>query len=95
MIDITAHLPASLEAIKQEAALMFGELERHRARLFVQQIANKHSDDDVFELRPPDGKAITYAERVKELDEVEENLKAGLPPAVVEAIQGNTTNGKT
>lgn len=93
MIDVTKHLPASLEAIRQQAAQMFGELDTQRARLFVQQIANKHGDDDVFEIRPPmngqSSAVITYAQRIEELDKFAENLRAGLPPAIIEAIEQN------
>lgn len=93
MIDITKHLPASMDAIRQEANAMFAELDRQRARMFVQQIANKHGDDDVCELRPdPDTKEptqITYKERAKELDDFEQNLRDGLPPTIVEAISQN------
>jgi hypothetical protein len=92
LVNLEVHLPASLDAIRQEAAMMFAELDRQRARLFVQQIANKHGNDEPFEVRP-DGKMVTYADRIKELDEAEANLHAGLPPAVVEAIKGQNGNG--
>jgi hypothetical protein len=93
MIDSSLNLPASLEAIRQQAAQMFQELDVQRARLFVQQIANQHGDDDVFETRPPmNGQVpdiVTYAQRIEELDRFEQNLRAGLPPAVIEAIEQN------
>jgi len=91
MIDMTKHLPASLDAIRQEAVAMLGELERHRARLFVQQITNKHSDEDICEVRQEEAgpRSITYAERTEELDAFEANLRAGLPPTVLDSISTN------
>jgi hypothetical protein len=77
-------LPASLEALKTEAAKMFAALDEQRAQCFVQQLANGHDDDALFQIR--EGVPVTYAERMSELDGFERNLKDGLPPVVIAAL---------
>jgi hypothetical protein len=85
MLDMTAKLPASLEAIRAEAAKMLQTIDEQRAQCFVQQLANGHDDDAVCQVRE-DG-PFTYAQRMAELAQFEGNLKAGLPPAVSAALE--------
>lgn len=84
MLDMTAQLPASLDAIKQEAERMLKAIDEQRAQCFVQQIANGHADEQPCQLRE-DG-PISYVDRMAELDRFEANLKDGLPPAVTAAL---------
>lgn len=84
MIDVTAKLPASLEAIRAAAATAMASIDQQRAETFVQQVTNEHGDDDICQIR--EGVPVTYSERFSELDRFENNLKNGLPPVVIEAL---------
>jgi hypothetical protein len=84
-IELTTKLPASLEAIRDEAAKMLQAIDEQRAQTFVQQVANGHDDDAPCQAR--EGGSISYAGRMAELDGFEQNLKAGLPPAIVTALE--------
>lgn len=84
MLDVK--LPASLEAIRVEAAKMLKAIDEQRAQTFVQQLANGHDDDAPCQVRE-DG-PISYADRMAELDRFEANLRDGLPPTVVKALEG-------
>ena len=83
MLDVK--LPASLEALKKEAQKMLKAIDEQRAQTFVQQLANGHDDDAPCQIR--DTGPFTYAERMAELDRFDQNLKDGLPPAVVQRLE--------
>jgi hypothetical protein len=73
---------------------MFLKIDNERATLFVQQVANGHEDADMY-VTGPDGSFITYGDRLAYLDKSESNLKANLPPAVVNKILADINEGDT
>lgn len=80
-------LPAPLEVIAGEARNMLRSLEAMRAQAFVQQVTNGHGDDDAFVER--DGEPVSYTQRRREIDQFEQNLRDGLPKAVLERLEAD------
>ncbi len=85
MPDLAPKLPASLEAIKNQAAQMLEMIDNQRAQVFVQQLTNGHGDDDDCGMVP--GQPVTYGERLAQLNESEQRLLDGLPPAIVKQLR--------
>lgn len=82
---IEAKLPASLQAIQEQAKTMLGLLDNQRAQVYVQQLTNGHGDDDECGMIP--GTPTTYAERTAQLNDMEQRLLDGLPAVVVKRLR--------
>lgn len=83
---MTDNSPLKLdEALAAAAAQMLQEIDRQRAECRVQLIANGHKATDVY--RHGEAGAVTYEERLAELEKALTNLANGLSPPTYERAQ--------